>query len=83
MAQDDCIVQVDGTTSISGGNLVSFALRTTKTTGGNVTYGAYPFGSGGEITFSFEGCILGFIGTESQTNVSGIRFIYQPSASEG
>ena len=81
LAQDDCIVSVDGTTS-SSGNLVSFALRTTRITGGNVTYGAYPYGSGGEVPFSFEGNVLGFVGTESRTNVTGIGFVYQPLLSE-
>lgn len=79
LAEDDCIIQVEGTTDSQSGNLVSFTLITTRiTTNGSVIYGPYPYGTGGDTPFTFEGHVLGFYGTENSNGLTGIGFIYQP-----
>ena len=77
LAQNECIVQVQGViSSYSSGVVrpVQLIFETRQANGTAVTYG--PFGTGAGVPFSVEGNILGFFGTAT-TAISGIGFNYQ------
>ena len=77
LAQDECIVQVQGVVSAFTSGVVTpvqltFVIRLAD--GTTVTYG--PFGTGDGVPFSVEGNILGFFG-RATTSIAGIGFDYQ------
>ena len=74
LAQNECIVQVQGVFTSSAVRIVQLTFVTRLADGRAVTYG--PFGTGSGAPFSVEGNILGFFGT-AVTSIRGIGFYYQ------
>ena len=77
LAQNECIVQVQGVISSYSSGIVrpvQLTFLTRQANGTRVTYG--PFGIGSGVPFSVEGNILGFFG-RATTSIGGIGFDYQ------
>ena len=77
LAQDECIVQVQGVVSAFSSGVVrpvQLTFVTRRADGTTAMYG--PFGTGDGVPFSLQGLILGFFG-RAITSIAGIGFDYQ------